>query len=210
MMSTIVHDLRTPINNIKGFVELMQDEEDAETRTEFAGIVYEQVQTLTSMTRDVLDFAKGKTSILPVKHPADKLLSQFDKLFRKDVEGQGFHFNITCNSSSMTYVDPEKMGRVFMNIMKNALEAMQPGGTFSLTADDLEGEVLFSLADTGSGIPEEIRDKLFDEFVTSGKEGGTGLGLAIVKKMVEQHKGRIEVESEIGQGTTFKIYLKRL
>lgn len=210
MMSTIVHDLRTPINNIKGFVELMQDEEDRETRSEFADIVYEQVDTLTSMTRDVLDFAKGKTSILPVKHPADKLLSQFDKLFRKDVEGRGYKFNVVCNSASMVYVDPEKMGRVFMNIMKNALEAMEPGGSFTLTADDLDGEVLFSLADTGDGIPEQIRDKLFDEFVTSGKEGGTGLGLAIVKKMVDQHKGRIEVETESGKGTTFKIYLKRL
>jgi len=210
MMSTIVHDLRTPMNNIQGFVELMQDEEEQELRTEFAGIVYDQVRTLTSMTKDVLDFAKGKTSILPVKYPSDKLISQFVKLFENDVQKKGFVLESSCETASMVYVDPEKMGRVFMNIMKNALEAMEPGGTFSIHANEENGEIRFRLSDTGSGIPEEIRDKLFDSFVTSGKEGGTGLGLAIVKKMIDQHKGRIEVESEAGKGTTFNIYLNKM
>ena len=110
----------------------------------------------------------------------------------------------------MIYIDPEKIHRVFMNIMKNALEAMKKGGTFKIQADEKNGEIMFSLADTGKGIPEEIRDKLFDSFVTSGKKGGTGLGLAIVKKVIEEHKGRIEVESEQGVGTTFKIYFPKM
>ncbi len=210
MMSTIVHDLRTPVNNIQGFVELMQEEDDQEMRDEFAGIVMEQVNTLTSMIKDVLDFAKGKTSILPIKYPVDKLIGQFSKLYEEQIKKKGFEYEAACEAVSMVYVDPEKMGRVFMNIMKNALEAMPAGGKFSIRATEENGEILFSLSDTGSGIPEEIRDKLFDSFVTSGKEGGTGLGLAIVKKVIDQHKGRIEVESEKNKGTTFKIYLKRL
>jgi signal transduction histidine kinase len=92
-----------------------------------------------------------------------------------------------------------------MNIMKNALEAMKKGGTFSLIADEVNGEVIFRLKDTGAGIPDEIKGKLFDSFVTSGKEGGTGLGLAIVKKVIDEHKARIEVESAKGKGTTFNI-----
>ncbi len=210
MMSTIVHDLRTPINNIQGFVELMQEEEDEELREEFSGIIHEQIATLTNMTKDVLDFAKGKTSILPVKYPVDKLITQFAKVFEQDVVKKGYQFEAVCDTASMVYVDPERMNRVFMNIMKNALEAMEPGGKFTIHAAEQNGEIVFSLSDTGQGIPEEIRDNLFEEFVTSGKEGGTGLGLAIVKKMVDQHKGRIEVESQVGKGTTFKIYLKRL
>ena len=75
---------------------------------------------------------------------------------------------------------------------------------------EVKGEIEFLLSDTGKGIPEEIKDKLFDSFVTSGKKGGTGLGLAIAKKVVEEHKGRIEVESELGKGTTFKIYIPKL
>jgi len=210
MMSTIVHDLRTPMNNILGYVELMEEEEEAEVREEFAAIVRQQIKTLTNMTRDVLDFAKGKTNILPVKIAVDKLINNFSKLFENDIKKQGFGFESSCEAIGNVYVDPEKIIRVFMNIMKNALEAMEPGGRFSINALPHNGEIEFRLSDTGSGIPEEIRDKLFDSFVTSGKEGGTGLGLAIVKKIVEQHKGRIEVESETGKGTTFKIYFKKM
>ena len=162
------------------------------------------------MTTDVLDFAKGKTTILPIKYPVDKLVKEFAKLFEGDTEQKGFNFEWAVNTASMIYIDPEKINRVFMNIMKNALEAMKKGGTFSIIADEHNGEIVFSLRDTGTGIPKEIKDKLFDSFVTSGKEGGTGLGLAIVKKVVEEHKGKIEVESTEGVGTTFKISFPRI
>jgi signal transduction histidine kinase len=210
MMSTIVHDLRTPMNNIYGFVDLMLEEDEKETREEYAEIVNEQIKILTNMTTDVLDFAKGKTTILPVKHPVDKLIKNFAKFFEEDTKRKGYNFEWAVNTSSMIYIDPEKINRVFMNIMKNALEAMKKGGTFSITADEHNGEILFSLKDTGMGIPKEIRDKLFDSFVTSGKKGGTGLGLAIVKKVVEEHKGKIEVESKTGVGTTFKLYFPKV
>jgi len=210
MMSTIVHDLRTPMNNIYGFVDLMLEEDEKETREEYAEIVNDQIKILTNMTTDVLDFAKGKTTILPVKHPVDKLIKNFAKVFEDDAKRKGYNFKWSVNTSSMIYIDPEKISRVFMNIMKNALEAMKKGGTFSISADDHNGEILFSLKDTGMGIPEKIRDKLFDSFVTSGKKGGTGLGLAIVKKVVEEHKGKIEVESKPGVGTTFKLYFPKV
>ncbi len=210
MLSTIVHDLRTPMNNIYGFVDLMRDEDDPEARNEYADIVIKQIQTLNNMAHDVLDFAKGKTSVLPVKYAVNKLLDDFRKLFENEIRKQGYEFEVECKASSMVYVDPDKVMRIFMNIMKNALEAMEKGGKFSITALDANGEVEFRLSDTGKGIPPEIKDRLFESFVTSGKKDGTGLGLAIVKTLVDQHKGRIEVESTPGKGTTFKIYFKKL
>jgi K+-sensing histidine kinase KdpD len=210
MMSTIVHDLRTPMNNIYGFVDLMLEEDDKKTREEYAAIVNEQIKILTNMTTDVLDFSKGKTTILPSKHPVDKLIKDFVRFFEEDVKRQGFKFEWAVNTASMVYVDPEKIIRVFMNIMKNALEAMKKGGIFSIIADEVDGNIRFRLQDTGLGIPEEIKDKLFDSFVTSGKEGGTGLGLAIVKKVIDEHKGKIEVDSVQGEGTTFNIYIPKM
>jgi K+-sensing histidine kinase KdpD len=210
MMSTIVHDLRTPMNNIYGFVDLMLEEDEQDTRSEYAEIINEQIKILTNMTTDVLDFAKGKTTILPRKYPVDKLVKDFAKFFSDDIKRKGFEFEWAVNTSSMIYIDPEKINRVFMNIMKNALEAMDKGGKFSLIADEQKGEIVFRLADTGTGIPDEIRDRLFDSFVTSGKKGGTGLGLAIVKKVIEEHKGHIEVESQKGVGTTFKIFFPKV
>jgi signal transduction histidine kinase len=210
MMSTIVHDLRTPMTNISGFVDLMLDEDDQSTREEYAEIVSEQIKILTNMTTDILDFAKGKTTILPRKVPVDKLVKDFAKFFEEDTKRKGFNFEWAVNTSSMIYIDPEKINRVFMNIMKNGIEAMKKGGTFSIIADEKDGEIVFSLRDTGKGIPEKIKDKLFDSFVTSGKKSGTGLGLAIVKKVIEEHKGKIEVDSMQDVGTTFKIYFPKL
>ncbi len=210
MMSTIVHDLRTPMNNIYGFVDLLQEEDDAEARREYADIVIQQIRFLTNMTTDVLDFAKGKSSVLPVKCAVNKILDDFEKFFKDDVQKKGYEFHTECNVASMIYVDPEKIQRIFMNIMKNALEAMPPGGRFSITAGQEGDFVVFALTDNGSGIPPEIQDKLFDSFVTSGKKGGTGLGLAIVKKLIEEQKGRIEVESRVNEGTSFKIYFPKL
>jgi signal transduction histidine kinase len=87
---------------------------------------------------------------------------------------------------------------------------MKKGGKFSILAEEQNNHIVFSLKDTGMGIPEAIRDKLFDSFVTSGKKGGTGLGLAIVKKVVEEHKGKIEVDSTPGVGTTFKLLFPKV
>ncbi len=210
MMSAIVHDLRTPMNNIYGFVDLMCEEDDTETRTEFADIINQQIKTLTNMTTDVLDFAKGKANVLLRKYPADRLVKEFVRFFENDVKNRGYILEMKADVNAMIYIDPDKLKRVFMNIMKNSLEAMDKGGIFKLKAEEINGEILFNLSDNGSGIPEEIQDKLFDSFVTSGKEGGTGLGLAIVKKVVEEHKGHIEVESTLGKGTTFKIYIPKV
>jgi signal transduction histidine kinase len=210
MMSAIVHDLRTPINNIYGFVDLMNEEVDQKVRGDYASIINEQIKILTNMSTDILDFAKGKTTILPRKYPVDKLVKEFIRLFEAEIKRQGFNFIYDINAAGMIYIDPEKINRVFMNIMKNSLEAMSKGGTFSISAEEVNGEIVFHLRDTGKGIPEEIRDKLFDSFVTSGKKGGTGLGLAIVKKVIDEHKARIEVESVQGAGTTFKIYFPKV
>jgi len=208
MMSTIVHDLRTPINNIYGFVDLMEEEDNAEERKEYADIVNKQIKNLNNMTKDILQFARGETTILPVKHPTDKVVKEFARLYEADISKRGIKFEHSCNAPYMIYIDPEKISRVFMNIMKNALEAMEKGGTFSIAVEKVDDEVEFSLSDTGKGIPAEIKDHLFDSFVTSGKKDGTGLGLAIVKKIIDEHNGRIEVDSEPGAGTTFKIYFK--
>ena len=92
----------------------------------------------------------------------------------------------------------EKVQRVFMNIMKNSLEAMEKGGTFKIQADEQNGEVVFSLADTGKGIPEEQIEDLFQPFTQADEARGSmgsGLGLAIVKRIVDLHKGRIALSN---------------
>jgi signal transduction histidine kinase len=110
-------------------------------------------------------------------------------------------------------VDADEMRQVFVNLINNAFFAMPSGGdlTVSCSAEtDGSGRqmVVVSMADTGHGIPEEHLDKIFDPFFTTRPEGGgTGLGLSISFMIVQNHGGRIEAESTVGEGTTFRVYL---
>jgi signal transduction histidine kinase len=94
---------------------------------------------------------------------------------------------------------------MLLNLIKNAAEAMTQGGTLTLGVHQTDGYVVMVVEDTGGGIPEEVRGRLFQSFVTAGKPGGTGLGLAMVKRTVDAHGGSIRVDSMIGSGTKFTI-----
>jgi signal transduction histidine kinase len=106
-------------------------------------------------------------------------------------------------------MDETKMRRALYNIASNARDAMEDGGSLTITTHSMNNTVEFRLSDTGPGIPQEIRDTLFEPFVTHGKPTGTGLGLAIAKKTIEDHGGEICVESEPGKGATFIISVPR-
>ncbi len=208
MMSTIVHDLRSPVGVIYGFVDLLRQQDlSPEERNEFLEIIRRETQSIMSMVTEILDFAKGKTTILPRRVGVRNLVKRFEPQLKQMCEKNKTHLNISVNTNKVHYVDEDKLLRVFFNITKNALEAMGEGGTFTFAVEERPGEVVYVFKDTGPGIPVEIQHRLFDSFVTSGKESGTGLGLAIVKKIVEEHRGRIELDSQPGQGATFRIVL---
>lgn len=208
MMSTVVHDIKSPISTVNGFVELMEDETSSkEERHEFAEIIRLEISSLMNMITEILDFAKGKTSILPRKSSAQNVFKRFGHSLKQMCERRKTDLHLEVNSKQVIYIDEDKLSRVFHNISKNALEAIGEGGSFYVDVKDEKDNVVFQFKDTGPGIPEEIQDRLFDSFVTSGKESGTGLGLAIVKKIIDEHRGIIEIESKKGKGATFRIKL---
>jgi signal transduction histidine kinase len=104
-------------------------------------------------------------------------------------------------------IEPNRLARVFYNLVNNAVEAMPAGGRITLHFLVDEGELRVDVSDTGSGIAPEIAKKLFEPFATHGKEQGTGLGLSICKRIVEDHGGRIWVHSGSGSGATFSFTL---
>ncbi len=103
-------------------------------------------------------------------------------------------------------IDPTQMQQVLVNLIKNAMQAMTRGGTLTLQTSESADQVSVSVSDTGGGIPEEQISRIFEPFFTTKKKG-TGLGLMIVQRIVRAHDGRIELESHVGRGTTFRIWL---
>jgi len=206
MMSTIVHDLRSPVNSIDGFLELLLEEDiTPEDKGEYAQIMKMELHSITQMTSEILDFAKGKTSILPRKVGVRDILKRFQPQAEQLFRNSGIQLHIDNASTKLLYADIDKLIRVFYNIAKNAKEALNKKGDFYFKVFDKNDAVIFELSDNGPGIPDDIKGRLFESFVTSGKESGTGLGLAIVKKIIDEHHGQIQMKSSNSSGTTFSV-----
>jgi signal transduction histidine kinase len=119
--------------------------------------------------------------------------------------GRSIEFTLDAKYDGIAYFDEQKLLRVFHNLARNAVEAMPEGGKLKITVERVGDELVWTVCDTGPGIPAELRGRLFELFATA-KKGGTGLGLAIVKRIVDDHHGHINVESD-SSGTTFTIRL---
>jgi signal transduction histidine kinase/putative methionine-R-sulfoxide reductase with GAF domain len=207
MLASVLHDLKTPISIIRGYVQLMVRADDRERRQEFAGSVVQQFDILNSMTKEILAFARGETNILLLKVLIPKLMEDVEAMLSTETQDRNISALIDTRYRGAARIDEVKMRRLFANLIRNAIEAMPSGGRISITTERVDDQLRFSFSDTGGGIPEHIRGRLFESFVTSGKKNGTGLGLAIVKKIVDDHMGAISYESTPQVGTTFHILI---
>lgn len=210
LLSGVIHDLKTPLSVISGYVQLMQSADSRAKRDEYARLMVKQFEHVFAMQRDVLEFARGERSILPRK----VYLAQFFEGVRAELEHvlakSGVDLELELLDRGTARFDEGKILRVIHNLARNAAEAMMPqgGGTFTIrVAKNAAGALVLTFFDTGPGIPKDIEHKLFNSFVTSGKKGGTGLGLAIVKRIAEEHGGDVQQSSRAGRGATFRMTL---
>lgn len=207
LLSQVIHDFKTPMTVISGHAQLMVDEEQRSVRQEHAEQILQQFDVLTAMQREVLDFARGKTSIFVRRVYLRKFFAELERQIRLEIEGMGIELVMNVESKLVARFDEARVARAIHNLARNAIEAMaETGGRLEIAAELAGGELLVSVSDTGPGIPPEVEGRLFQSFVTSGKRGGTGLGLAIVKKIVDEHSGRIEVKSSRA-GARFVLHL---
>ncbi|HCF57444.1 MAG TPA: histidine kinase, partial [Myxococcales bacterium] len=164
-----------------------------------------KLEHLSAMARETLAFARGEREILLRKVHLNAFLDEVRELLSRELEQAGIELRIQAAYKGAVRMDEAKIKRALCNIARNATQAMPQGGRFTIGVDQEADQVVFRLSDTGTGIPEEIADRLFQSFVTSGKQEGTGLGLAIVKKIVEAHGGEVSVRSRPGKGATFVL-----
>ncbi|MBN2358888.1 MAG: GAF domain-containing sensor histidine kinase [Deltaproteobacteria bacterium] len=207
MLSAIVHDFKTPMTAIGGYVELMSCCDSADERREYTQVVYRQIDRLQEMIQELLQFARGQTEVLLHKVFVGKFLDEVEAMLKREFASSCSRLELRRLYSGAAHMDENKMHRVMQNIARNAIQAMDPlgGGTFTVTAQQSGDWFELVCQDTGPGIDDAIVDRMFDSFATHGKPDGTGLGLAIVKKIVEQHHGEITFETGAGRGTTFFI-----
>ncbi|MFA6032352.1 MAG: GAF domain-containing protein [Myxococcota bacterium] len=203
MLSSLIHDFKTPMTVISGYVELMAVEDQRANREKSAELVLKQCDMLGIMMREVLAYARGESQVLIRKVFVGKFLEEIRDLLWRDLHDHGVEFVMDARYDGAARFDDSKLKRAVFNIARNAREAMPDGGTFSITTEADGGNLVLTMSDTGTGIPDELAGRLLKrDFVTHGKAGGTGLGLSLVKKIVEEHKGNITFKSQAGR-TTF-------
>ena len=209
LLSSVIHDLKTPLTVISGYVQLMQTSTNAAQRKKYGALVLKQFDHIGAMQREVLEFARGEKSLLVRKVYVQKFFDDVRSQLEGDLAKRGIELVVDIQERGTARFDEGKVLRVVHNLVRNAAEAMGHRGgklVIKVTRDKVDRALVISVSDTGPGIPKDIEHRLFQSFVTSGKRGGTGLGLAIVKKIAEEHGGSITVQSS-SRGATFKLRL---
>ncbi|HEX6271922.1 MAG TPA: GAF domain-containing protein [Polyangiaceae bacterium] len=210
LLSQVIHDFKSPMTVISGYVQLMADAEDRAQRQEFSELVLKQFDVLTGMQREVLEFARGDRALFVRRVYMRKFFGELEKQLRIEASQPGnasIELKMTVDSKLTARFDEARVARALHNLARNAIEAMRDeGGVLSIAAEMRGTDLCIGVSDTGPGIPKEVEGRLFQSFVTAGKKGGTGLGLAIVKKIAEEHGGRVELESSEA-GARFTLVL---
>jgi signal transduction histidine kinase len=207
----IVHDVKNPLAVIKGLAEEAAEESSLDEFTlEALKTIRESAARANTIVTDLLKFARQSTPVIIRRDIRETLQSVFrltEYLLRKG--HVNLHDDIPDQPMMVTY-DAQQLEQVLINLVTNAIQAMPDGGELFVTLESDEDNVEISVRDEGIGIPEENLGKIFDPFFTTKPEGeGTGLGLSVSYGIIAQHGGHIDVESELGKGTTFKIVLPK-
>lgn len=206
MASSLIHDLKNPMTTIKGYASILgRADLSPEMRLRCSEMVTDSVDTFVEMTQEILDYARGGGPLQLAETTAAHLIDGLCDFFELGFEEAGLKLHRNLAYTGPIVIDETRMRRALYNIVTNAREAMDSGGSLSIATRQIGDRVEFVFTDTGPGIPSEVQDSLFEPFVTYGKATGTGLGLAIAKKTIEDHGGTIVVESLPGLGATFRI-----
>jgi signal transduction histidine kinase len=208
-LSGVLHDLKTPMTVISGYVQLLAEESDPEKRRSFGQTVLRQVELINSMTRETLAFARGDRKLWVRKIYLHQFFEELAEQLRRELGERGIDVQLELRDRGTAQFDAHKVQRLVHNLARNAAEAIgERGGAFRIGVERRsdDGSLVLTCADDGPGVPDEIRERLFESFTTHGKAGGTGLGLAIAQKIVVDHGGTIGVQSEPGR-TVFTITL---
>lgn len=217
-IANISHEFKTPLTAIQGFAETLLGGalEDDQNRSRFLEIIREHALRLGRLTDDLLKLAQIEAGqmqreIQPVSIAA--IIDPCMDVSRIKADQKGLLLKAEYNADLPPLSgDLRALQEILQNLLDNAVHYTPPGGKILVKAVEEGPEAIISVSDTGIGIPKADQERIFERFyradaARSRESGGTGLGLSIVKHLVESHGGRIRVESEVGQGSTFYVHL---
>ncbi len=196
----VTHEIRNPLTVIRSETErLANQERKLQELRQYRELVLKHVDRIAGIVQRMLSMAKERP-----KEEADVDLNMIINSALQLVTISRISLKKDLKKVPLVKGDPVGIEEIFVNLIQNAIEAMKEGGTLTLRTYTENGRAVAEVSDTGKGIPEEIREKIFDPFFSTRHEG-VGLGLSIAYRIIREHGGDIQVSSEVGKGTTFKV-----
>ncbi|OHC05373.1 MAG: hypothetical protein A2Z57_05590 [Planctomycetes bacterium RIFCSPHIGHO2_12_39_6] len=214
LAAEVAHEINNPLGGLRNFASMLENEpENTQQTKKYAALILEGLKRVEIIVKRLLTFSRPYSLQMSDKN-INYIINNSIKFIEYRIEPCHITIKKDLNETiPYVYIDADNISQVLINIMVNALESMPDGGTLTIKTDTCKEHdncVTVCIADTGCGIREELKDKIFEPFFTTkNKEGekGLGMGLAISKRIIEDHHGKINVESNIGKGTTFRICL---
>ncbi|RJQ44402.1 MAG: DUF3365 domain-containing protein [Nitrospiraceae bacterium] len=217
-IAKISHELRTPMTSIKGAMDYLhariptisRSSGDTEEIMEFLEVVKKNSDRLIRMVNDTLDLERIESGMFDLHYSQVKMLSLIKEViisFQTITAARGITFQIVSVPATAVSADQDRIRQVLINLVSNAINFSPDNSEIRITVTETDRSVIVTIRDQGPGIPQEVREKIFDKFYTVGNRYGTGLGLAICKGIIEAHKGEIRVADtgEKGAGICFTL-----
>jgi signal transduction histidine kinase len=208
----VAHEIRNPLNAMGMGLQrlrrefLPQEESKREEYLSFADLILKEVRRVNEIIEQFLTLSRPFDIKLREGSPGD-LLKNLVALFQEEANSQGITLRLEVGSDLPSLkMDDEKLTQAFINIMKNGMQAMENGGILRIEAHSFKDRVEVVFSDSGSGIPEDQMEKIFNYYYTT-KEKRVGLGLPIAHRIIEAHEGELKVESKVGVGTKVTVLL---
>lgn len=214
-ISNVSHELKTPLSTISAYCEILQDPSISdEERSQRVQTIMKSVRSLSELITNILRLNKIEHQQINNKKENFNLSNQLVDCvlaFEPKWEAKNLDINADIDEDIMVTGDKELLSVVWNNLISNAVKFSNDGGKLEVSLKKVGSEVCVTVSDSGCGMSEQTGRHIFDKFYqgdTSHSTEGNGLGLSMVKKIVDLHQGRVEVESELGKGSTFSVYLE--
>jgi signal transduction histidine kinase len=216
-IADVSHELRTPLTVLRGSLEVaLEEERPSEEYRDVIGNALIEVRHLARLSQNLLFLARGQSGRVTLSFANIDLAKLLGEIARNVQPAAGDHaLDLAVELPAepvRAFVDSDRIQQVFHNLLENAIHYTEAGGAIRLRLTSVPTEARMEVSDTGIGIPEADLPYVFERFFRSDRarhaySGGSGLGLSIVRWIVEAHKGRVEVKSQVGKGTTFTVKL---
>ncbi len=206
MAANVAHEIRNPMTTVRGYLQFLNNKPEFASYTSHLNLLLSELDRANLIIREYLSLCHNKTRE-PQASQLNDIINDLAPLLKADANSSSHVVDFCLENIPDIYLDEKEIRQLILNLIRNGLEAMDPGGTVTIrTYSNHDGEVVLAIEDQGKGIPPHILENLGKPFLTT-KVNGTGLGLPVVYRIANDHQAKVLVESD-SQGTTFRILFK--